>query len=223
MEIHFSVLDVDENYIKYCFLHPEERTSTLVITDDEGSSFVHKDYLIGVKFSTEYVGTDPNPHIILVLAQLNETDKSLRKVAGAVKVYTGTDVEIAIAKKLDELSSACHKTIEVGVDYNGSHYSLTEQDQTNILAWSSRANAGKSVPYHADDEFCRPYSAEEFTGLVNAAIGLIAHNTTYCNMLMNYVKTLTDITEINAIKYGVTELVDEYLDKYNENMALLIE
>lgn len=222
-ELHFDSTKYNMNELHKYFVNADEYAHTITLTDDVGASYVHTDYVIKLKYGMDYIGGEPNPRIILRLGQLTETDKSLREVAGKVKVYTGTETEIAIAKKLDELSVDCHDTIELGVDYNGSHYSLTEQDQTNILAWGNRASMGKSVPYHADGEFCRPYTAEEFSGLVDAAVGHIAHNTTYCNMLMNYTKTLTDISEINAIKYGVTELIGEYLDKYNENMALLTE
>ena len=170
----------------------------------------------------EYVDGNANPYVIMRLAKLNETDKTLREVAGMTKVYTGSELEVAIAKKVDEVSAACNVAIEAGVDYNEEHYSLTSQDQTNILAWGNRASNGLYVPYHADGQHCRPYSPEEFTGLVEAAIGHIAHHTTYCNLLMRWIETLTDVNEINTVVYGETELTGTYLEEYNANMALLV-
>lgn len=222
LEIHFdsTVLDKDSVFIYY--KNATELAHTITIVDDEGQSYTHLDYVIPVKFSFEYFGSETNPRIVLVLAQLTETDKSLREVAGMTKVYTGTELEIAIAKKVDEVSTACNIAIETGVDYDEEHYSLTSQDQTNILAWGNRASNGMYVPYHADGQHCRPYSPEEFTGLVEAAIGHIAHHTTYCNLLMRWIETLTDVDEINAVVYGETELTGTYLEEYNANMVLLV-
>lgn len=217
MEIHFSVLDVDENYIKYCFLHPEERTSTLVITDDEGSSFVHKDYLIGIKFSTEYVGTDPNPHIILVLAQLNETDKSLREVAGKIKVYTGTELEIAVAKKVDELSNICTQTIYDGADVtlaDGTveHFTLDEQDQLNLSGVGLELLMGEEiVSWHEDDETiaCKFYSASDATAIIKTLTANKKYHITYFRDLRIYVKSLSSMEEVNSVFYGMV-LPDEF-------------
>lgn len=220
IELRFDSTIVTMDSLMPYFLNTNEKTGIITLTNDNGESFIHKDYVIALKFSMEYIDGNTNPFIIMRLAKMNETDRTLREVAGTIKVYTGTDLEIAIAKKLDEISSICHKNIESGFDYNGDHYSLTEQDQTNILCWSNRAAQGFSVPYHADGEYCRAYSAEEFTAIVNASVYWIAHNTTYCNILMQYIKTFTDITAIENITYGI-ELEGEYLEKYNENMALL--
>ncbi len=221
MEIHFNSAEVNMVDLQEYYINPDEKMGVITITDEGGNNFVYTDYIIPMKFGMEYIGEDTNPHIILAFAQLNETDKTLRDVAQTRKVYTGTELEIAVAKKIDELSKTCNKAIEAGIDYNDEHYSLTSQDQTNILAWTSVANTGKAVPYHADGSHCRTYTSEEFIGLSNTAIGHIAHHTTYCNLLMRWVETLTNIDEINSVKYGVTELTGIYLEEYNENMALL--
>lgn len=222
LELRFDSTVVDMEDLKPYFLNPDEKTSVITLIDDNNEVFTHTDYVIRLKFSLEYVDGNSNPYIIMKLAKLNETDKALREVAGKIKVYTGTELQIAIAKKVDEVSEACNKAIEAGVDYNDEHYSLTSQDQTNILAWGNRASNGMYVPYHADGQHCRPYAPEEFSGLVEAAIGHIAHHTTYCNLLMRWVETLTDIDVINAVKYGTTELTGIYLADYNANMALLV-
>lgn len=221
LEIHFASTGVDMGDLQDYYINPDEKTHTITITDEEGNSFVHCDYVIPLKFGMEYVGNDPNPHIILALAQLNETDKTLREVAGKVKVYSGTELEIAIAKTCDLMSETCEATIVAGIDYNDEHYSLTSQDQTNILCWRGVASGGQAVPYHADGKHCRMYDAEEFVGLSNACIGHITHNTTYCNLLMRWIETLTDPAEIYAIVYGETVLPDEYLEEYNTVMTAI--
>lgn len=217
-EIIFDGNIVAEEDVKYYYLNPNN-ASTIIITDDSGNQYTHLDYVIPVKFSKEYA--NDKIKITLILAQLTEVDKTLRNLSGD-KNYVGTELEVAIAKKVDEVSTACNVAIEAGVDYNGEHYSLTSQDQTNILAWGNRASNGMYVPYHADGQHCRPYSPDEFTGLVETAIGHIAQHTTYCNLLMRWIETLTDIAEIEAVVYGETALVDTYLEEYNANMALLV-
>lgn len=217
-EIIFDGNIVTEEDVRYYYLNPNN-ASTIVITDDSGNQYTHLDYVIPVKFSKEYV--NDKIKITLILAQLTEVDKTLRNLSGD-KIYVGTELEVAIAKKIDEVSTACNVAIEAGVDYNGEHYSLTPQDQTNILAWGNRANNGMYVPYHADGKHCRPYSPDEFTGLVETAIGHIAQHTTYCNLLMRWIETLTDIAEIEAVVYGETALTDIYLEEYMTNMELLV-
>lgn len=217
-EIIFDGNIVTEEDAKYYYLNPNN-ASTIIITDDSGNQYTHLDYIIPVKFSKEYA--DDKIKITLILAQLTEVDKTLRNLSGD-KNYVGTELEVAIAKKVDEISTACNVAIEAGVDYNGEHYSLTSQDQTNILAWGNRASNGMYVPYHADGEHCRPYSPDEFTGLVETAIGHIAQHTTYCNLLMRWIETLTDIAEIEAVVYGETTLTGTYLEEYMTNMELLV-
>ena len=127
------------------------------------------------------------------------------------------------SSKLKELSTACNQIIYAGIDYNNEHYSLTDQDQTNIIVCASVAEKGKSVPYHADGKHCRPYTSEEFLGLYAAATTHITHNTTYCNLLMRWVETLETVDQVNAVVYGETQLTGSYLEEYNVNMALLAE
>lgn len=80
MEIHFdsTVLDKDSVFIYY--KNATELTHTITIVDDEGQSYTHLDYVIPIKYSLEYFGNETNPRIVLVLAQLTETDKLLREI-----------------------------------------------------------------------------------------------------------------------------------------------
>lgn len=214
IELHFDSTKYNMGELQKYFVNADDYTHTIVLTDKNGASYVHTDYVIKLKYGMDYVDGEPNPRIILRLGQLTETDKTLRQVAGKVKVYTGTELEIAIAKTCDTMSETCKSTIEAGIDFNGEHYSLTTQDQTNILCWRGVASGGASVPYHADGEHCRMYTAEEFIGLSSTAIAHITHNTTYCNLLMRWIETLTDIDEINSIVYGETALPAEYREEY---------
>ena len=63
---------------------------------------------------------------------------------------TSEPIDKVISQKKAELSEECEKTIVAGVDVGDAHYSLTLEDQANILAWMAIGQTGKSVPYHCD-------------------------------------------------------------------------
>ena len=131
-------------------------------------------------------------------------------------------IDKIISQKKSELSAECEKTIVAGVDVGDAHYSLTIEDQANILAWMAVAQTGKAVPYHQDGQPCRIYTAEEFMKVANAAVAFKTAQTTYCNLLMRQVEAMTDVNEVKAVKYGVTQLEGEYAEQYQVIMASLV-
>ena len=135
---------------------------------------------------------------------------------------TSEPINEVISQKKTELSAECEKTIVAGVDVGDAHYSLTIEDQANILAWMAVAQTGKAVPYHQDGQPCRIYTAEEFMKVANAAVAFKTAQTTYCNLLMRQVEAMTDVDEVKAVKYGVTQLEGEYAEQYQVIMASLV-
>ena len=134
----------------------------------------------------------------------------------------GEPIENIISQKKTELSAECEKAIVAGVDVGDAHYSLTIEDQANILALTPLAQAGNSVFYHQDGEMCREYSSDEFLAVVNAATVFKTLQTTYCNLLMRQVEAMTNAEEVRAVKYGVTELTGEFAERYEMIKATLI-
>lgn len=137
-------------------------------------------------------------------------------------IKTTEPIENVISQKKTELSAECEKVIVAGVDVNDAHYSLTIEDQANILAWMSVAQTGKAVPYHSDGNPCVVYSAEDFLKVANAAVAFKTSQTTYCNLLMRQVEAMTDVDEVKAVKYGVTQLEGEYAEQYQVIMTSLV-
>ena len=131
-------------------------------------------------------------------------------------------IENIISQKKSELSAECEKTIVAGVDVGDAHYSLTIEDQANILALTPLAQAGNSVFYHSDSNMCREYTSDEFNKIVNAATVFKTLQTTYCNLLMRQVEAMTNAEEVRAVKYGVTELTGEFAERYEMIKATLI-
>lgn len=112
------------------------------------------------------------------------------------------DVEQVRAAKKAEVGIACSTAIYAGIDLNGSHYSLTEHDQTELMAQFTTVKEGAAaVPYHADGELCRMYPAEEFTALAQAATAHVFYHRTYCNHLNAWIKR-ADLAELDSVSYG---------------------
>lgn len=215
LELHFDINEVSYGDMINYFKDTDTQTSVIRLVDDDGNEFSHYNYVIAVKLGTEYVGEDPNPHLVMQLAQLNTTDLALRAIAGKQKVYTGTPLEIAIAKKIDVLSEDCNNSIEAGIDFNGKHYSMTIPDQLNLESLKTTIMGGAtSVPYHADGENCAIYTNNEFLAIYNACALHKILQTTYFNQLKQYVLSLEDIDEVNTVFYG-QELTGQYLENYN--------
>lgn len=137
-------------------------------------------------------------------------------------VETGEPIENVISQKKSELSEACEAAIIAGVDVGDAHYSLTIEDQANILALTPLAQAGSSVFYHSDGSMCREYSSQEFNEIVIAATIFKTLQTTYCNLLMRQVETMTNAEEVKAVEYGVTELTGEFAERYEMIKASLM-
>ena len=137
-------------------------------------------------------------------------------------VETSEPIDKIISQKKTELSAECERTIVAGVDVGDAHYSLTIEDQANILALTPLAQAGNSVFYHSDSNMCCEYSSDEFLAVVNAATVFKTLQTTYCNLLMRQVEAMTDAEEVRAVKYGVTELTGEFAERYEMIKSTLI-
>ena len=137
-------------------------------------------------------------------------------------IETSEPINEVISQKKAELSAECEKVIVAGVDVGDAHYSLTIEDQANILALTPLAQAGNSVFYHSDSNMCCEYSSDEFLAVVNAVTVFKTLQTTYCNLLMRQVETMTNAEEVRAVKYGVTELTGEFAERYEMIKATLI-
>lgn len=122
-------------------------------------------------------------------------------------------VEFMKSSKIAEMSSICRATIEAGFDLDirgeTRHFSLTMQDQLNLMNLSIMAQTQELIPYHADGQETTFYAKEEINMIVQAATELKVYNTTYYNALKTYINSLETIEEISAITYG-TPIPDEY-------------
>lgn len=112
------------------------------------------------------------------------------------------NVEQVRAVVKQQIGAACSAAIYAGVDVGGSHYSLTEHDQTELLAQAQAVKEGaQAVPYHADGELCRMYPAAEFSALAQAAAAHVFYHRTYCNHVNAWIAR-AGLDELAAIEYG---------------------
>ena len=122
-------------------------------------------------------------------------------------------LEFVRNSKLSEMSRACRETIESGIEImirgETKHFSLTTQDQLNLMSLSVMAQTQSLIPYHADGEETDFYTSEEINQIVETANALKIQHTTYYNALKTYINALETIEDISAITYGV-QIPDEY-------------
>ena len=59
----------------------------------------------------------------------------------------------------------------------------------------------QAVPYHADGELCRMYTAAEFSALAQAATAHVFYHRTYCNHVNAWIAR-AGLDELAAIEYG---------------------
>ncbi|MDY4495025.1 MAG: hypothetical protein SPE24_09165 [Erysipelotrichaceae bacterium] len=124
-------------------------------------------------------------------------------------------IEYVKAVKSAEMSATCNKIITNGFDVilsdgENHHFSLTIQDQLNLITLSSMVAAGETViPYHADGELCKGYSVEDITTIINTATSFKTYHVTYFNSLKVYIDSMNDINEVNNVVYGI-DIPEEY-------------
>lgn len=65
------------------------------------------------------------------------------------------------------------------------------------------AQGATSIPYHAKDELCKFYSAEDIALIIETATQFKTYHTSYFNSLKNYINSMATIEEIGAVEYGI--------------------
>lgn len=175
--------------------------------------------------------TDHQECILLDIIEIDYTEyDALRKaleVDQEITVETPSDtqpeaglpsdatVEYVRDMKIVEMSIACNSAIESGFDTilsdgNVYHFSLTTQDQINLLSLSTLiANGMTSIPYHADGALCTYYSVQDMMQIITTATQYKTYHTSYFNSLRNWINAMTEISEIYGVIYGVT-VPEEY-------------
>ena len=131
-------------------------------------------------------------------------------------------------KKIEYMSYLCHQTIENGIlitlsDGLEHRFSLTENDQTNLMERQAQLMAGATqVSYHADGELCVYYSATDMMAIIQASILHKDYQTTYFNSLKHYINSMTDKNEVSAVEYGI-EIPEQYQSQPLKDLLATLE
>lgn len=142
--------------------------------------------------------------------------------------YEKFQLEYNLPLKLEEISVSCSATINNGTqvqlsDGTTKQFSYTIEDQSNISEMFVAVMVGATeYPYHADGEDCVIYSAQDIIAIYSTLTGFKTAQTTYHNQLKAYIQSLDNAQDVMAVQYG-QELTGEYLEKYNQLMAVAQE
>ena len=164
------------------------------------------------EYNNLFAAFSANNNIEEELAQelLIREEEMAQEIAQQISSAPDPRLETLRALKLKELSYNCQKTIENGFDLNGEHFSLTTQDQLNLIMLSDMVNKGMNeIPYHADNNLGKFYTAAEANEIITEANNFRLYHINYFNSLKNYVNSLSTGDEIENITYGI-EIPEEY-------------
>lgn len=148
--------------------------------------------------------------------EINADDGNNENI-GIEDIDDSTQITVAYMKemKIKEMSGLCEKIITNGFDIKLSdnkshHFSLSIQDQLNLLSMAKMIENGETlIPYHADGELCKAYSVEDMSNIITYATEFKTFHTTYFNSLKAYINSLRSVNTVSAIEYGV-EIPEKY-------------
>ena len=147
--------------------------------------------------------------------EFNDNDEQQPSDEVIIDPIEEVTIEFLKEKKIQEMSAVCNNIIVAGFDTLLSdnethHFSLTVQDQLNLITLSAMASAGETlIPYHADGELCKMFSANDINTIINTATAFKTYHITYFNSLKVYIDSLDDMNDVTSIVYGVT-IPEEY-------------
>lgn len=134
-----------------------------------------------------------------------------------------TTFEFVQSSKIKEMSGICNQIITNGFDVILSdgeqhHFSLTIQDQLNLITLSTLVSSGEQeIAYHADGELCKYYSAQDIMTIIAKATEFKTYHVTYFNSLKAYIEAIDNIEDISRIGYGI-DIPEEYQSEILKGM-----
>lgn len=150
-------------------------------------------------------------------------DKTPPPPERAPKMEDIATVEYVRKLKLDALSKECENAIIGGFDLEltdgiAHHFSMSLQDQLNLLSLQQSFIAGTDTIYHADGELEQFYSSEDTLMILSGAQRWKSYNIALYNSLKNWVNHINNIEAIDAVKYD-SEIPEEYCTTVLQTLA----
>lgn len=153
-----------------------------------------------------------------------EEDATIDTQEGPAEKELDATVEFVRDAKIKQMSRVCESIITNGFDIelsdgNLHHFSLSANDQINMITLASQISSGTMlIPYHADGELCKYYAVSDAAAILEKATTLKTYHTTYYNSLKYYIESLDSIEDISAIQYGA-EIPAGYQSDVYKQMA----
>ena len=175
-----------------------------------------------VEFETATILSIPEKEYVLLSTPEEEhepivVDNTPEKEDISAKAPTEADtatIEYVRKKKLEELSATCEEVIKDGfslvlADGASHHFSMSIEDQINLINLELALDRHEDTIYHADGELSQYYSEEDARSIVNGAHKWSMYNRALFNSFKNWINNIEDIYEIGSITFD-SEIPDEY-------------
>lgn len=197
-----------DSYLEIAKLNDEERKKENMI-ETYKHTLNNSDYMIIKNLENYVLGLTLPYEYSTLIAKRQELRDNINNLESTESSTLDAELAQCKSRKITEMCAVCQTTITNGIDYNNEHYRLNATDQINLTLLYTLAQAGQSVPYHADGSVCRIYKPDELIGLVQSGIKWVTYHTTYFNLLKHQIESMETVEEISNVTYGMT-LKDEY-------------
>lgn len=144
------------------------------------------------------------------LFEAKETERTIEPEPIGVEEETEPDptIEYVREMKIKQMSDACNKAIISGFDVvlsdgNSHHFSLTLEDQINIMDINTRKDETTPIYLHADGEEMKTYSLGDAMLIYDEYYKTKTEHIRYFNELKSYINSLDTINDISAVYYGI--------------------
>ena len=138
---------------------------------------------------------------------LNTQISDIKTAVGIQDIDTST-LDGAKEAKIRDINNACKQAIFDGTNVvttkGTEHFSMTSDDQTDLTAQNLKIVIGgaTAVPYHADGQPCRLFSAAEFSKVVAECDAYKTRQLSLCNAFHQWINRCTNINDVNKITYN---------------------
>lgn len=167
--------------------------------------------------SAKVLSIPKNEYDILIRAEFIDPiieESSDEHEESSVKEKDVVTVEYVRTKKLAQLRDECGEMIKNGFDLFLSdevshHFSLSVEDQLNLLDLQKALNEGNDLIYHADGELMQFYGEEDARAILTGANKWKQYAIALYNSIKNWINNIDDISVIDSISFD-SEIPDEY-------------
>ena len=200
---------------QYLFLNDKYYRDDWMLPLDPSSYVEYEDAKVISISKKEYdILVDPDTDKSEPLNSKNLIDSEKEPFVPTPKEEDIATVEAVRERKIKELSAICEKIIENGFslvlsDGASHHFSMSFEDQINLINLELALERHEDVIYHADGELAQYYSEEDARSIVSGAHMWSQYNRALFNSFKNWINNIDDIYTINAITYE-SDIPDEY-------------